>query len=114
TPTYFSCYFILPHSSTTDVFSFSLHDALPISAESVADDIRGERFFESGGRGKNVVDFQFSPASPVSLGLWAFRNAAVSSFSIDRSEEHTSEIQSRENLVCRLLLENKINKNNHI
>src|SRR5436309_4783394 len=30
--------------------------------------------------------------------------------SIDRSEEHTSELQSRENLVCRLLLEKKKNK----
>src|SRR5207302_10367919 len=29
---------------------------------------------------------------------------------IDRSEEHTSELQSRENLVCRLLLEKKKNK----
>src|SRR5690606_41805242 len=29
----------------------------------------------------------------------------------DRSEEHTSELQSRENLVCRLLLEKKKNKN---
>src|SRR5690606_41267892 len=29
------------------------------------------------------------------------------SFGIDRSEEHTSELQSRENLVCRLLLEKK-------
>src|SRR5690606_39279310 len=36
---------------------------------------------------------------------------------LDRSEEHTSELQSRENLVCRLLLEKKKNKkkkdNNH-
>src|SRR5207302_3115189 len=31
----------------------------------------------------------------------------------DRSEEHTSELQSRENLVCRLLLEKKKNQNNH-
>src|SRR5690606_40433703 len=31
------------------------------------------------------------------------------SFSVDRSEEHTSELQSRENLVCRLLLEKKNN-----
>src|SRR5690606_13493329 len=30
---------------------------------------------------------------------------------VPRSEEHTSELQSRENLVCRLLLEKKINKN---
>src|SRR3712207_8191966 len=32
----------------------------------------------------------------------------------ERSEEHTSELQSRQYLVCRLLLEKKKNKNNHI
>src|SRR5690606_42082786 len=32
--------------------------------------------------------------------------------SVSRSEEHTSELQSRENLVCRLLLEKKNNKRN--
>src|SRR2546430_13392225 len=31
-----------------------------------------------------------------------------------RSEEHTSELQSQSNLVCRLLLEKKKNKNEHI
>src|SRR5690606_41269858 len=34
-------------------------------------------------------------------------------FAVDRSEEHTSELQSRENLVCRLLLENK-NVDDHV
>src|SRR2546430_14419169 len=33
---------------------------------------------------------------------------------LDRSEEHTSELQSQSNLVCRLLLEKKKKKNNHI
>src|SRR5260370_16418316 len=33
-------------------------------------------------------------------------------FTIERSEEHTSELQSHLNLVCRLLLEKKKNKNN--
>src|SRR2546430_11954349 len=32
----------------------------------------------------------------------------------DRSEEHTSELQSQSNLVCRLLLEKKKNGNEHI
>src|SRR5690606_42043113 len=35
-------------------------------------------------------------------------DARAASPSADRSEEHTSELQSRENIVCRLLLENKI------
>src|SRR5690606_39863507 len=37
------------------------------------------------------------------------RSARLFECEIDRSEEHTSELQSRENIVCRLLLENKKN-----
>src|SRR5207302_4403389 len=43
------------------------------------------------------------PALLLALLLGALRGAAV----VERSEEHTSELQSRENLVCRLLLEKK-------
>src|SRR5207302_1597185 len=41
---------------------------------------------------------------------WGTRVAYRQKFSDDRSEEHTSELQSRENLVCRLLLEKKKNQ----
>src|SRR5690606_39650883 len=47
----------------------------------------------------------FTAAVPITLLLFGERYVAA------RSEEHTSELQSRENLVCRLLLEKK-NKNN--
>src|SRR5690606_31030392 len=40
------------------------------------------------------------------------RGAVVGDFGDSRSEEHTSELQSRENLVCRLLLEKKKRKQN--
>src|SRR5690606_41069512 len=43
----------------------------------------------------------FGSAGTQSAGLWEFLRDAA------RSEEHTSELQSRENLVCRLLLEKK-------
>src|SRR5690606_40639962 len=39
--------------------------------------------------------------------LEAIAQALFKSWFVDRSEEHTSELQSRENLVCRLLLEKK-------
>src|SRR5690606_40627468 len=46
----------------------------------------------------------------------AFTSASAvrSMFSMARSEEHTSELQSRENLVCRLLLEKKKKKNRRV
>src|SRR5258708_11700956 len=45
------------------------------------------------------------------IGVWA-RDGGVEQAGIERSEEHTSELQSPDHLVCRLLLEKK--KNNPI
>src|SRR2546427_7584818 len=54
---------------------------------------------------------QFVPASAetgrISRNLWAARQVSMSG---SRSEEHTSELQSQSNLVCRLLLEKKKQK----
>src|SRR5690606_41833475 len=76
---------------------FSLHDALPISQQGQlllvageAEDVRG------------LLD----PAARMEGDQLLFAKA----FNVEgaaRSEEHTSELQSRENLVCRLLLEKK-------
>src|SRR5690606_39787936 len=49
-----------------------------------------------------VVEVALGAGTPVAL-----TRAAVLGVVVDRSEEHTSELQSRENLVCRLLLEKK-------
>src|SRR5690606_41828355 len=53
---------------------------------------------------------RITPASFVSYATkprWALDYLFREKFSLPRSEEHTSELQSRENLVCRLLLEKK-------
>src|SRR3712207_7045896 len=47
-----------------------------------------------------------SGAQPVS-GIWASHATKSAGVSLQRSEEHTSELQSRQYLVCRLLLEKK-------
>src|SRR6266513_6456116 len=72
-------FFFFNDTATTEIYTLSLHDALPISGGGIA--AREHRF----------GDFQ------------AERGRR-------RSQEHTSELQSRVDLVCRLLLEKKKEK----
>src|SRR5690606_40573194 len=58
-------------------------------------------------RDANIYRVVFE-ADPISNDI---RNAGIGGIDRYRSEEHTSELQSRENLVCRLLLEKKKNNN---
>src|SRR5260370_25279970 len=77
--------FFFNDTATTEIYTLSLHDALPISRWPPRRSLtRNERSTLTG-----------SPTARSS----AFRSA--------RSEEHTSELQSHLNLVCRLLLEKK-------
>src|SRR5207249_12062858 len=74
-------FFSFNTTATTEIYTLSLHDALPISE----------------GRGRtSVLQDALGPRAP-------FRASNQSK----RSEEHTSELQSRFDLVCRLLLEKK-------
>src|SRR2546430_7441840 len=75
-----SCtFFFFNDTATTEIYTLSLHDALPISARIAR-----------------------NPTSPRPS---SWRNPAWTRPA--RSEEHTSELQSQSNLVCRLLLEKK-------
>src|SRR5207249_12007389 len=94
---FFSRYASHPHSL------FSLHDALPISAARAACRRRGLR----AGR-----DLPRARVRRLPLGLLERPTTAHAPRPRDhrrRSEEHTSELQSRFDLVCRLLLEKKKN-----
>src|SRR5256885_17051483 len=73
------CFFFFNDTATTEIYTLSLHDALPIWLAAKCD----------------VVLENFAPGAAARIGLGA------------RSEEHTSELQSPCNLVCRLLLEKK-------
>src|SRR2546422_8804411 len=81
--------FFFNDTATTEIYTLSLHDALPIS------------FISAGyislcwpaAEGKRQAPHRRAAAKPA------------------RSEEHTSELQSRLHLVCRLLLEKKKKKN---
>src|SRR2546427_1074415 len=74
---------------------FSLHDALPISRP------RRRRTHPDNECTRGDADGRAAPRAPDSTGT---RRTADP---IRRSEEHTSELQSQSNLVCRLLLEKK-------
>src|SRR5437773_12304707 len=90
---YVSCLsFFFNDTATTEIYTLSLHDALPISSTKVA-----------------PVEKEGSPvpemaviSSKVPSPRFRYRTL--------RSEEHTSELQSHHDLVCRLLLEKKKKK----
>src|SRR5206468_10415773 len=85
-----------PPLANTPCDPLSLHDALPIS-DDVPVGREGERPAVEGARGGEL------PHPPGGQR----RRRAGGCGSSPRSEEHTSELQSRSELVCRLLLENK-------
>src|SRR2546430_8990541 len=91
--------FFFNDTATTEIYTLSLHDALPISLP--CDGGRNERSADQGflGAGQKVRR---------ELGLEDITQGPGSERSIHvRSEEHTSELQSQSNIVCRLLLEKK-------
>src|SRR2546426_12603239 len=77
----FSLFFFFNDTATTEIYTLSLHDALPIST-----------------------------TRSCSTRTWTATRGSDTRCSRRRSEEHTSELQSPCNLVCRLLLEKKKKK----
>src|SRR5690606_39831662 len=81
--------------ASPELYALSLHDALPILSAAI--------FFP-------MVRFQFKEccmSEDTIFGKISRGELPATIVYEDRSEEHTSELQSRENLVCRLLLEKK-------
>src|SRR5207237_3990700 len=89
--------FFFTHPPPTQPSPLSLHDALPICAGA---DVR-----EAARRHRRAGAAQFRPEGRPDGGLRGRR--ALRRRQGHRSEEHTSELQSHLNLVCRLLLEKK-------
>src|SRR2546429_4377381 len=84
-----SCFFFFFNdTATTEIYTLSLHDALPIS-----------------------LPGDFAEVLPAGLPSGASAGAGPTRLITTRSEEHTSELQSRLHLVCRLLLEKKKKQN---
>src|SRR5437899_4258633 len=85
-PLFFFFFFFFNDTATTEIYTLSLHDALPIYPGRVA-------------------------AGPAAADV-ARRGHGVAAVPL-RSEEHTSELQSLRHLVCRLLLEKKKKNKTH-
>src|SRR5436309_7770823 len=64
-------------------------------------------------RSRGGTEQEAGPSTPVQILGFEGVPEAGDTFKPERSEEHTSELQSRENLVCRLLLEKKKNTPYH-
>src|SRR5699024_12182531 len=93
--------FVFPVTPSTDIYTLSLHDALPIlypGQKVMQTEVVLERAESLPGRKVSVI----SIADDMQIRL-----AEVCLQPPLRSEEHTSELQSRFDLVCRLLLEKK-------
>src|SRR2546422_10376956 len=84
----FFFFFFFNDTATTEIYTLSLHDALPISPAR---------------RAGGTLTWRASAPSSSCCTI-------AESVQIPRSEEHTSELQSRLHLVCRLLLEKKKKK----
>src|SRR2546430_13614039 len=90
-------FFFFNDTATTEIYTLSLHDALPIWSWRMID----------------ALMYGMMPSAKI-----VSRDSAppekISKKPRSRSEEHTSELQSQSNLVCRLLLEKKKKKQNNV
>src|SRR5690554_7596872 len=98
-------FFFFNDTATTEIYTLSLHDALPISDWTIL---------------SNPRIYLIGATLAIVASLETLLSVAATLNNV-RSEEHTSELQSRPHLVCRLLLEKKKNTfdnslqpNNHL
>src|SRR3712207_8155515 len=100
------CYlFFFNDTATTEIYTLSLHDALPISNTVDSGDIKNNTVRSKDLRNNNIRGTDIRTGA---VGSSDIRDNRVTGADVlERSEEHTSELQSRQYLVCRLLLEKK-------
>src|SRR3712207_8292349 len=104
-------FFFFNDTATTEIYTLSLHDALPISVR--PDALRPVRVLarvdaeRPADRARRPADGLGYPEDGCQRDGEGHRDHR------SRSEEHTSELQSRQYLVCRLLLEKKNKKNTY-
>src|SRR3712207_8925135 len=104
--------FFFNDTATTEIYTLSLHDALPISGWSSSAFVA--ELLSSAPSMGDLRRFSTPIVSPQGLNTGpcateADEGRGAQGEQRSRSEEHTSELQSRQYLVCRLLLEKKNN-----
>src|SRR3712207_7159593 len=103
------CNFFFNDTATTEIYTLSLHDALPIfwPEAAITEPLEDART----GEHQAFARFERTRAASVIGPGEYLLTGGIAIHSPDgrrvRSEEHTSELQSRQYLVCRLLLEKK-------
>src|SRR2546425_4262771 len=95
-----SSFFFFNDTATTEIYTLSLHDALPIFGAAVP-----ERAPPAGGGGRVTLVLESRHVTAIQRHGEA--DYPYEACGLIRSEEHTSELQSLAYLVCRLLLEKK-------
>src|SRR5258708_39178279 len=91
-------FFFFNDTATTEIYTLSLHDALPIS-------------YTAAGAIRMAIETASARwTAPLSSFTATYRFRDTGCSNTKRSEEHTSELQSPDHLVCRLLLEKKKKK----
>src|SRR5690348_18110371 len=103
--------FFFNDPSTTEIYTLSLHDALPISTSSeislfiaLAGSLQCAKLLQSVAVNAMRIAALLTPGS-----IFPALDGGGTTAPTPRSEEHTSELQSPVHLVCRLLLEKKNN-----
>src|SRR5258706_6259151 len=99
-------FFFFNDTATTEIYTLSLHDALPISRRYPRVHVEEDRIWVRDGN----VYTSAGVSAGMDLALALIEEDLGADLALEvarRSEEHTSELQSLTNLVCRLLLEKK-------
>src|SRR5256885_10247102 len=106
-------FFFFNDTATTEIYTLSLHDALPICPECVQGRAqpRPKKHFSQRRRQDHATANAPDTASAAARGP-SHPGPDHRAGRLGRSEEHTSELQSPCNLVCRLLLEKKKKRSN--
>src|SRR3712207_7069675 len=95
-------FFFFNDTATTEIYTLSLHDALPIFGD-IPDNYKNQTA-DNEEEGWRYTQGDKNARRPPEL---LTRDHVARCIVRERSEEHTSELQSRQYLVCRLLLEKK-------